>query len=144
MSRVHGFVVDLARAGETAQTILNLCKVAHGDKVLSLSQVYRIIADVKAGMDPWDKRNQNVKRIKHTDNLVKAMKAFVEDDRRVTFKDIAKEFQVSDGTIRNMILELSRRLHDGFQKCWQKHTKWKKWDVLRHSWRPTAAWGGPF
>ncbi len=31
------------------------------------------------------------------------MKAFIKDDRQVTMEDISQEFQVSDGTVRNIL-----------------------------------------
>ncbi len=51
MTCVHDFAADLAHAGQDAKTILKLCQAAHRDNALSLSQVYQILADVKAGKD---------------------------------------------------------------------------------------------
>jgi hypothetical protein len=55
MTQAHDFVVDLAHAGQDAKTIFKLCKDAHGDQGLSLSQVNRILAVIKGGGEPSDK-----------------------------------------------------------------------------------------
>lgn len=56
MTRVHDFVSDLATGGKSFKEIKNLVKDCFGPKALSDSQIYRIIAKVRAGEDPKDGR----------------------------------------------------------------------------------------
>ncbi len=136
MTCVHDFIVDLAHAGQDAKTILKLCQAAHGDN--ALSQVYRMLADVKAGKDVTDKRNQNAKKTKRTKDLIKAGKVFVEQDGRVTVEDISREVEASkppSGGSCMRILALSRSLQDGSPSSSQRSTRRGVWSVQRLFWR---------
>lgn len=54
MTREHDFVVDLAKAGKSAKEIKDLSHLAHGDKALSKTAIYRILAIVRKGGDADD------------------------------------------------------------------------------------------
>ena len=112
MAREHDFVASLTKAGQDAATIKKLSNAAHGSKALSLSQIYWIIADVRAGKGASDKRHLNPKMTKRTLDIIKAVREFVEADRHVTIRDISEAFALSDGTIRNILhddLDLVKR-----------------------------------
>ncbi len=103
MTCTHDFVIDLARAGQRASKILELSRAAHGDQALSLNQIYWIIADVKSGKDATDKRHQNPKRTKRTNKVVEDVRTFVEEDQRVSLEDICSRFELSNGTVQNIL-----------------------------------------
>ena len=103
MTRVHNFTCDLARAGKSVREIMATVEEAYPGEGLSLSQVYRLIKTVKEGKDDKDKRGKdNTKTIRKA-NLIQAVKADVEDDRRVTAQQLAEWHSVSHGTIISVL-----------------------------------------
>lgn len=111
MMREHDFVIDLAKAGKMAKEIKELTDVAHGGKALTLQMIYKIVARVRKGEDAEDRRGRSRRR-KRMPNMVKAVKTFVEEDRRVCMENIMEEFDISCGTVFNILhddLELSKK-----------------------------------
>ena len=103
MSREHNLAVDLARAGQSFKQIKETVEKVYPDTALKKTAIYDILKKVKEGKTAEDMRLFNGQRTVRTDNLVAAVAAAVEDDRRVKIKDIAKGLQVSYGTIYNIL-----------------------------------------
>lgn len=103
MTREHDFVVDLAKAGKSAKEIKAISDLSFGDKSLSISAIYRIVAKVKAGENAEDQRHLNAKRTKRTDDLVEAVRNHIASDARVTVEELMAEFDLSKGTIFNIL-----------------------------------------
>ncbi|QQP40683.1 Uncharacterized protein FKW44_014815 [Caligus rogercresseyi] len=87
MSRIHKFVEDLAKARKTPKKIKTIIDTAFEVNSISQSQIYRISALVKAVKDSSDKRSTNGRR--------KAVRTYVEADRRVTMEELAIKFETS-------------------------------------------------
>jgi len=112
MTRIHDFVVDLAKAGKLSKDILDIVTKAYGAKAISRSQVFKIVAKVKAGEDPQDQRGNNAKKTKRTTDLITSVEAAIKFDRRHTIKGLSEDLDVSTGTIYNVLhldLGLSKR-----------------------------------
>ena len=72
MSRVHNFVEDLAKANKSAKEIKTMVNEAFGPGSISQSQIYNILALIKAGKDASDKRGNNGQRKVRTQDFIKA------------------------------------------------------------------------
>ena len=103
MTRVHNFTCDLARAGKSVREIMATVEEAYPGEGLSLSQVYRLIKTVKEGKDDKDKRGKDKNKTIRKANLIQAVKADVEDDRRVTVQQLAEWHAVSLETIISVL-----------------------------------------
>jgi hypothetical protein len=77
----------------------------YGENLLKMRAIYDILKLVKAGKNTDDKRRFNAKKTTGTDDLIAIIVAAIEDDRRVRVKSLAKAFDVSAGTIFNIIHE---------------------------------------
>ena len=86
MTEVRAFVAALARAGKLRQEIKNLVDAAYPDKKMSVSQINRIIKAVKEGKDTADQRHSSAKKTKRTADVLAAVAADVEQDRRITVR----------------------------------------------------------
>ncbi|QQP39840.1 Uncharacterized protein FKW44_013681 [Caligus rogercresseyi] len=95
MLRIHKFVEDLAKARKTPKEIKTMVDTAFEVNSISQSQIYRISALVKAGKDSSDKRSTNGRR--------KAVRVYVEADRRVTMEELAIKFETSINTIFHVL-----------------------------------------
>lgn len=103
MTREHDFVVDLARANQTCPEIKRLSDSAFGEKALSKSQIYRIIKNVKDGVDPSDKRTLSGRKRKRTEDIIEAVKDLVEADRRISIGEIRAHFDLGYSTIQRIL-----------------------------------------
>ncbi len=56
MTRVHYFVVDLAKGGKSFGDIKKLVDDAYGDMALKNIQIYEILKQVKMGKNTVDRR----------------------------------------------------------------------------------------
>ncbi len=90
MTKEHDFVGDLTKAGQDAATIKKLSNAPHGSMALSLSQIYQIIGDVRAGKGASDKWHLNPRKTKRMLDIIRAVREFIEADRHVTIRDIAE------------------------------------------------------
>ncbi len=157
MTRPHDFVVDLARAGPSASTIFTLCEAVHGNKALSLSQVYHVMTNVKDGKmlqtrgtkTPRGRRGQ-VTWWRLWRPTWKRTCAWPQ--RRSPWHSRCPTALLETSCM--MIYTLSNVLHAGFQSSWQMHTKLSESDVhlppwspisisARPSWKPSSPWTGP-
>ena len=82
MTRVRDFVADLARAGKGFLEIKKTVETVYGDKALKKTAIYAILKKVKAGENTDDQRHLNPKKRSQTPNIIAAVAASVEQDRR--------------------------------------------------------------
>ena len=62
MTRVHDFVVDLAKAGKKLKEMKEMVEIVNGDKALKMRAIYTILKKVKTEKEPADLRGQNTKK----------------------------------------------------------------------------------
>ena len=105
MTEVRDFVAALARAGKRRQEIKPLVDSAYGDKSLSISQINRIIKAVKEGKNTSDQRHTNGKKTTRTEDIIAAVAAAVEEDRRITVRQLASRFGLTVGTTHAILTE---------------------------------------
>jgi histone-lysine N-methyltransferase SETMAR len=103
MTKVFDFVSGLARAGKSANEIKILTDAAFGDKSLTKTAIYNILKKVKAGETTDDLRHLNAKKTKRTQDIIAAVAADVNADRRVKCMDLATAHGVSYGTMHNIL-----------------------------------------
>ncbi len=111
MSSVHDFIAALGRTNKTPVEIKSIMDESYGDKSLSISQVRRIVAKVRKGEDPKDKRRGLARKVR-TLNLIKAVREMVEADRRVTEADVFEAFGITSWCAHKVLVEdlgLSKR-----------------------------------
>ncbi len=111
MASPHDFVIALARTTKKATEIKTIMDESYGEKSLSISQVRRIMAKVRAGEDAKDNRGGSQKTVRTAD-LIEAVEAMVDKDRRVTVRELALDLDASTGTIEKVLhqdLGLSKR-----------------------------------
>jgi [histone H3]-lysine36 N-dimethyltransferase SETMAR len=103
MTKVRDFVAGLARAGKSCKEIKNLTDAAYGVKTLTKTAIYNILNKVKAGKTTDDQRHLNAKKTKTTIDVVAAVAAEVNEDRRVTIRHLATVHGVSYGSMHNIL-----------------------------------------
>jgi hypothetical protein len=103
MTKVCNFMSGLARAGKSANEIKILTDAAFGDKSLTKTAIYNILKKVKAGKTTNDLRHLNAKKNKRTQDIIAAVAADVNSDRRVTCMDLTTSHGVSYGTMQNIL-----------------------------------------
>ena len=105
MTAVWDFVVNLARAGHSANSILENVQKAFGPNFMGKTQVYKILAAVTDNKEMADQRAGNAVKTVQTAEVIEAMRVFVEEGRRVTFTDIQDAFGLSAGTVNALLKE---------------------------------------
>ncbi len=80
-----------------------MADAAYGDKSFGLCSIYLIIKKVKAGENTDDQRHLSAVKTKRTADIVVAVAADVEEDRRVNCKDLISAHGVSNGMIHNIL-----------------------------------------
>ena len=104
MTVVRDFVVNLARAGHCANSILENVQKAFSPNAMGKTQVYKILAAVM-DKEMADQRAGNAVKTVQTAEVIEAMRVFVEEGRRVTFTDIQDAFGLSAGTVNALLKE---------------------------------------
>ena len=130
MTRVHYFVVDLAKGGKSFGDIKKLVDDVYGDMALMKTQIYEILKRVKMGKNTDDRKGFTKQK---TADLIASVAAVVAEDRRVSIQDLARAHGPSYGTI-------SRILHSQLGLV-KKSARWvpkllstpRRWS--RSSWR---------
>ncbi|QQP34967.1 Hypothetical protein FKW44_023041 [Caligus rogercresseyi] len=74
MLRIHKFVEDLAKSRKTPKEIKTMVDTAFEVNSISQSQIYCILALVKAGKDSSDKGSTNGRRKVRTVDLIEAVR----------------------------------------------------------------------
>jgi hypothetical protein len=100
MTRVHDFVVDLAKGGKSFKDIKKLVDDVYGDKALKKTQIYEILKQVKMGKN---RRGFTKKKTKMTADLIASVATAVAEDRRVSIQDLARAHGTSYGTISRIL-----------------------------------------
>ena len=78
--------------------------------------IYTILKKVKAGEDAADLRGWNTKKTVRTGDLIAAVAAAIEDNRRANIRDLAKAYGTTYGTV-------SRIIHDSLGLV-KKSARW--------------------
>ena len=100
MTRVHYFVVDLAKGGKSFGDIKKLVDDVYGDIDLKKNQIYEILKRVKMGKNTVDRRGFKKQK---TADLIASVAAAVAEDRRVSIQDHARAHGTSYGTISRIL-----------------------------------------
>ena len=106
MTKVRDFVVNLAIGGHSAAEIAVELDKTFGDKGMSMSQIWKIIRDVKANKDMEDQRPGNAVKTVRTPEIIKAVGEYVASDRRVSYAAIEMAFGLSRGTIFTILKDI--------------------------------------
>ena len=83
--------------------IKELVETVYGDKGLKMRAIYTILKKVKAGEDAADLRGWNTKKTVRTGDLIAAVAAAIEDNRRANIRDLAKAYGTTYGTVSCII-----------------------------------------
>ena len=100
MTRVHYFVVDLAKGGKSFGDIKKLVDDVYGDMARKKTQIYEILKRVKMGKNTDDRRGFTKQK---TADLIASVAAAVAEDRRVSIQDLARAHGASYGTISRIL-----------------------------------------
>ena len=100
MTRVHYFVVALAKGGKSFGDIKKLVDDVYGDMALKSIQIYEILKQVKMGKNTVDRRGST--KQKNAD-LIASVAAAVAEDRRVSIQDLARAHGTSYVTISRIL-----------------------------------------
>jgi histone-lysine N-methyltransferase SETMAR len=103
MTRVHDFVVDLAKGGKSFKEIKKLVDDVQRDQALKKTQIYEILKRVKKGKTTDDQRGVKTPKIAMTADLITSVSAAVAEDPRVTIQALAKAHGSSFGTISRIL-----------------------------------------
>ena len=76
---------------------------AFGDKAMSRAQVYDIVKKVKNGENMEDNRGKAINKFVRTEEMINDVRRFIEENRRVDVAHLASVFEVSTGTIFNIL-----------------------------------------
>jgi hypothetical protein len=81
MTRLHYFVVDLAKGGKSFGDIKKLVDDVYRDMALKKTQIYEILKRVKMGKNTDDRRGFTKQK---TADLIASVAAAVAEDRQVS------------------------------------------------------------
>jgi len=95
--------VDLAKAGKSFKEIKELVETVYGDKGLKMRAIYTILKKVKAGENVDDQRGRKSKKTVRTGDLIAAVAASIEENRRTNIRDLASAHGSTYGTISRII-----------------------------------------
>jgi hypothetical protein len=129
MTKIRDFVSGLARARKSANEIKILTDAAFGDKSLTKTAIYNILKKVKAGETTDDLLHLNAKKTKRTQDIIAAVAADVNVDRRVKCMDLATAHGVSYGTMQNILhkeLGLVKKSARWVPKLLSEDQKWRE------------------
>lgn len=96
-------VIAKAKAGCSVAEIMAEQANAFGDKAMSRAQVYDIVKKVKNGENMEDNRGKAINKFVRTEEMINNVRRFIEEDRRVDVAHLASVFEVSTGTIFNIL-----------------------------------------
>jgi hypothetical protein len=96
MTRVHYFVVDLAKGGKSFGDIKKLVDDVYGDMARKKTQIYEILKRVKMGKNTVDRRGFTKQK---TADLIASVAAAIAEDCWVSIQDLARAHWTSYGTI---------------------------------------------
>lgn len=100
---IRHHAIGKAMAKCSADEIIAEQQKAFGDAALSRAQVYRLIKGVKTGADLSDKRGQHDHKSRRTPELIAAVQASLEVDRRAGIVELAEEHDCGYGTMHDIL-----------------------------------------
>ncbi len=92
--------VDLAKGGKSFGDIKKLVDDVYEDKALKMTQIYKILKQVKMGKN---RRGFTKQKTKMTADLIASFAAAVAKDHRVSIQDLARAHGTSYGTISRIL-----------------------------------------
>ena len=104
MSTPREFTCSLAVGGHSAPEIVQELKKTFGPKALSLSQVYRIIASVRAG-GYTSQKGKATTETAQTRSVIASVEALVTSDRRLTVEEMSEELDIPYSTFHRILTE---------------------------------------
>jgi hypothetical protein len=105
MTEVHNFVAALVRTGKGCKEIKMLVDTAYSDTAMSKSQINCIIKAVKEGKNTADQRHSSAKKTKRTGDVLASIAAAIEDDQRITVRELAATHGLPIGTVHAILKE---------------------------------------
>jgi hypothetical protein len=105
MTEVRDFVAALARTGKGRKEIQTLVDAAYGDKTMSKSQINPIIKAVKEGKNTKDQCHLKGKKTARTPDVVAAVSATIENDRRRSIKEVAAIHGLTYSTVQSILTD---------------------------------------
>ncbi len=118
MVLIHELVGTLAVAGKSFKDIQQIVRDTYGEKAIKRTQINIILKKVKEGKPSADQQHLNSKRKNRMLAFIANVAANIENDRRVTLKNLAGAHGVSKRminlTLRND-LNLTKKSADGCQ-----------------------------
>jgi len=100
MTRMHYFVVDLAKGGKSFGDIKKLADDVYGDMALKKTQIYEILKRVKMGKNTDNRRGFTKQK---TADLIASDAAAVAEDRQVSIQDLARAHGTLYGTVSRIL-----------------------------------------
>lgn len=104
-NEIRFHAVGKARAGCSAQEIIDEQQRAYGEAGLKKSQVYDILKAVKKGENMTNMRGRSNSRPVRNDELVSAVESAISEDRRLQIAQLATLLDTSTTTIHRIIHE---------------------------------------
>lgn len=105
MDDARTFVYRLAVAGKAFKEIKETVDAAFGEKTLQRAQIYNILKEAKAGNPVSNQRGRNKPKEKRTPQLIADVDAAVQEDGRVTIRELAATFGVGVRIIHRILHE---------------------------------------
>ena len=105
MSPPRDFAASLAVGGHSASEIFTEVQRSFPENFLSMSQVYRIRAEVMKGSDMSDKRGKGSTKTARTPQNIASVEDIILRDRRVTMSEIEEETQIPHSTVHRIVTE---------------------------------------
>ncbi len=99
-----------------------LVDAAYGDTAMSKSQINRIIKAVKEGKNTSDQLHSSAKKTKWNGDVLTSIAA-IEEDRRITVRELAATHWLPIGTV-HAILKEDLGLEEGVKRVGEEGSAW--------------------
>ena len=103
MPNTRDFVIDLAKSNETAKNIKIKVDNVYKEDGLSMSQIYRIMAQVREGKDLESQQGRHTKHLKRTTSNIALIQDLVHENRHATLEELAEMSELSTFTVHNIL-----------------------------------------
>ena len=135
MAEARAFVAGLARAGKVFKEIKIIVDAAYGVKTLQQAQIYRIIKLIKDGEEVKNERGRGTTKRDRDAALIAAVAAAIEEDGRVSVRELASANGVSNDTIHKILhdeLGLSKKSARWVPKLLSQEQKEKRVELCKN------------
>ena len=142
MAEARAFVAGLARAGKVFKEIKIIVDAAYGVKTLQQAQIYRIIKLIKDGEEVKNERGRGTTKRVRDAALIAAVAAAIEEDGRVSVRELASANGVSNDTIHKILhdeLAYPRSQPVGCPSFLARSRRRRGWSCARISSPPSTA-----